>query len=67
MRISRVEHAPRFLATSQSRHGRAMKAGTLRRDLLPVFSGATLACPCAADRVDGTIAYPLARIFLERS
>jgi len=46
------EHAPRFLATSQSDLADAMKAGTLRRDLYYRLSGATLQVPALRDRVE---------------
>jgi two-component system nitrogen regulation response regulator GlnG len=59
------EHAPRFLATSQSDLAAAMKAGTLRRDLYYRLSGATLHVPALRDRVDDIAL--LAAHFLERS
>ncbi|WP_339912768.1 response regulator [Sulfitobacter litoralis] len=59
------EHAPRFLATSQSDMAAAMKAGTLRRDLYYRLSGATLHVPALRDRVDDIAL--LAAHFLERS
>jgi two-component system nitrogen regulation response regulator GlnG len=59
------EHAPRFLATSQSDLAAAMKAGTLRRDLYYRLSGATLHVPALRDRVEDISL--LAAHFLERS
>ncbi|MFT6088632.1 response regulator [Sulfitobacter sp.] len=59
------DHAPRFLATSQSDLAAAMKAGTLRRDLYYRLSGATLHVPALRDRVEDISL--LAAHFLERS
>jgi two-component system nitrogen regulation response regulator GlnG len=59
------EHAPRFLATSQSDLAAAMKAGSLRRDLYYRLSGATLHVPALRDRVEDISL--LAAHFLERS
>ncbi|EEB85822.1 response regulator [Roseobacter sp. GAI101] len=59
------DHAPRFLATSQSDLAAAMKAGTLRRDLYYRLSGATLHVPALRDRVEDIGL--LAAHFLERS
>jgi two-component system nitrogen regulation response regulator GlnG len=46
------DHAPRFLATSQSDLAGAMKSGDLRRDLYYRLSGATLHVPALRDRVE---------------
>jgi two-component system, NtrC family, nitrogen regulation response regulator GlnG len=59
------EHAPRFLATSQTDLAAAMKAGSLRRDLYYRLSGATLHVPALRDRVEDISL--LASHFLERS
>ncbi len=59
------DHAPRFLAASQSDLAAGMKAGSLRRDLYYRLSGATLHVPALRDRVEDIRL--LATHFLERA
>ncbi|AXI46793.1 nitrogen regulation protein NR(I) [Sulfitobacter sp. SK012] len=59
------DHAPRFLATSQSDLAEDMKTGSLRRDLYYRLSGATLHVPSLRDRVEDIPL--LAAHFLERA
>ncbi|WP_299350505.1 response regulator [uncultured Shimia sp.] len=46
------EHAPRFIATSQSNLADAMDKGTVRQDLFYRLNGATIHVPSLRERVD---------------